>query len=103
LTRIRASRPGHGMLQFRVSRVHIVVQRTEAVCLCGAGQEDGSRGGTEERPFRAETAPSCGCVYRKQLDLEDAGLYARPQLPSFTARDARHVSNVWKSERHGGF
>jgi hypothetical protein len=32
-----------------------------------------------------------------------AGLYARAELPAFTARVAPHVSGLWKSEGDGGF
>jgi hypothetical protein len=36
------------------------------------------------------------CVYRKQLDLENAGCDARAELSVIKARDAPHVSRLWE-------
>jgi hypothetical protein len=52
--------------------------------------------------YREETRSMRRCVYRKQLDLEDAGCHARAELPTGETGREADVSRMWKSEGSGG-
>jgi hypothetical protein len=51
--------------------------------------------------YRQETRSMRRCVSRKQLELRDAGLYARAELSALTVRVAAHVSELRESAGHG--